>query len=158
MHGPILLEQARDTRHESAPPSGSRARRVPGLIDGDLQAVRGLLQNRIPAKMISTKHEDRPSSRQDLPLLGEKLASPLIPQPEASNGGIRNRQSGRRIAARSPALIGDIPCHFGSFPPQLGEGGLDVVTHEVEFVVTLAVSWTNSKLGRGQRETLAVLI
>ena len=53
---------------------------------------------------------------------------------------------------KPPALIGDIPCHFGSPAPQLGESGLDVVTHEVELVMALTVSWMNSELGRGQSE------
>jgi hypothetical protein len=37
----------------------------------------------------------------------------------------------------------------GSSPPQLGQGGLNVVTHEVELVMACTVSWMNGKLGRG---------
>lgn len=51
-----------------------------------------------------------------------------------------------------PALIGDIPGHFGSVAPQLGEGSLNVVTHEVELVMARAVSWADGKPGRGQSE------
>ena len=53
---------------------------------------------------------------------------------------------------KPPALIGDIPGHFGSLAFQLGEGGLNVVTHEVELVMARTVSRVNSKLGRGQSE------
>jgi hypothetical protein len=51
-----------------------------------------------------------------------------------------------------PALIGDIPRHFGSLSPQLSEGGLNVVTHEVELVMACIVSRVHGKLGRGQSE------
>jgi len=60
------------------------------------------------------------------------------------------RQADRR--EKPPALIRDIPCHFGSLASQLSEGRLDVVTHEVELVAALAVSRMNSQLGRGQAE------
>ena len=53
---------------------------------------------------------------------------------------------------KPPALIGDIPCHLHSLAPQLGQGGLDVVSHEVELVMALAVGWMNGKLGWGQSE------
>jgi hypothetical protein len=53
---------------------------------------------------------------------------------------------------KPPALIGDTPGHFGSLALQLGEGGLNVVTHEVELVMARTVSRVNSKLGRGQGE------
>jgi hypothetical protein len=49
-----------------------------------------------------------------------------------------------------PALIGDISCYFDSLAYQLGEGGLDIVTHEVELVMALTLNWMNSKLGRGR--------
>ena len=51
-----------------------------------------------------------------------------------------------------PALVGDIPRYFDSLAPQLGEGGLDVVTHEIELVMALTLDWMNSQLGRGQGE------
>jgi hypothetical protein len=51
-----------------------------------------------------------------------------------------------------PTLIGDISCHLDALAPQFGEGGLDVITHEVELVPALAVSWMNRELGRGQSE------
>src|SRR5271154_955251 len=51
-----------------------------------------------------------------------------------------------------PALVGDIPCHLDSLVPQLGEGGPDVVAHEVELVMARTVSWMNREFGRGQRE------
>jgi len=53
---------------------------------------------------------------------------------------------------KPPALIGDIPGHFDALAPQLGEGDLNVVTHEVQLVMAGAVSWVNGKLGRGQSE------
>ena len=53
---------------------------------------------------------------------------------------------------KPPALIGDIPYHFGSPALQLGEGDLDVVTHEVELMMAYTVSWVNRKLGRRQSE------
>jgi hypothetical protein len=53
---------------------------------------------------------------------------------------------------KPPALIGDIPGYFDSLAPQLGEGGLNVVTHEVEPVTAHIVSWVNGKLGRRQSE------
>jgi hypothetical protein len=53
---------------------------------------------------------------------------------------------------KPPALIRDITCHFDSLAPQLGQGGLNVVTHEVELVMACTVSWVNGKLGRGQSE------
>jgi hypothetical protein len=48
---------------------------------------------------------------------------------------------------KPPSLVRDIPCHFDSFAPQFGEGGLDVVTHEIELVMALTVNWMNCKLG-----------
>jgi hypothetical protein len=60
------------------------------------------------------------------------------------------RQADRR--KRPPALIRDVTCHFDSLAPQLGQGGLNVVTHEVELVTACTVSWVNGKLGRGQSE------
>ena len=53
---------------------------------------------------------------------------------------------------KPPALIRDVTCHFDSLAPQLGQGGLNVVTHEVELVMACTVSWVNRKLGRGQSE------
>ena len=53
---------------------------------------------------------------------------------------------------KPPALIRDITCHFDSLASQLGQGGLNVVTHEVELVMACTVSWVNGKLGRGQSE------
>ena len=53
---------------------------------------------------------------------------------------------------KPPALIGDIPRHFGSPGCQFGEGFLDVVTHEVELVMALTVSRMDSKLGWGKGE------
>jgi hypothetical protein len=48
----------------------------------------GLLQNRILAKMISTEHPDRPSSRQVLPTFrarsGPRLSIPPTKNPEPS--------------------------------------------------------------------------
>jgi len=52
----------------------------------------------------------------------------------------------------SPALIGDIPCHLGAPALQFGQGGLDVVTHEIKLMTAPAVSWMNRELGRGQGE------
>jgi hypothetical protein len=51
-----------------------------------------------------------------------------------------------------PALIRDVPCRFDSIAPQLSEGGMDVVAHQVELVAALAVGRVNRKLGRGQGE------
>jgi len=71
--------------------------------------------------------------------------------PGLVNGKFRAiRQADR--GQQPPALIGDIPRHFGSLAPQLGQGGQDVVAHEVELVMALAVSGMNSELGRGQGE------
>jgi hypothetical protein len=53
---------------------------------------------------------------------------------------------------KPPTLIGDIPGHFDSLASQLGEGGLDVVAHEIELVMALAVSWMSRKLGRGRAQ------
>jgi hypothetical protein len=53
---------------------------------------------------------------------------------------------------QSPALIGDVPRHFGSLPPEFGEGGVDVVTHQVELVMAVAVGRMNGKFCRGQGE------
>ena len=53
---------------------------------------------------------------------------------------------------KPPALIGDIPRHFGSPGCQFGERVLDVVTHEVELVMALTVSRMDSKLGWGKGE------
>ena len=53
---------------------------------------------------------------------------------------------------KPPALIRYVTCHFDSLAPQLGQGGLNVVTHEVELVMACTVSWVNGKLGRGQSE------
>ena len=53
---------------------------------------------------------------------------------------------------KPPALVGDISCHLGSLAPQFGEGGLDIVTHEVKLVMTVTVSWMNRELGRRQSE------
>ena len=38
-----------------------------------------------------------------------------------------------------PPLIGDVARHFDAFGPQLGQGGLDVVTHQVQLVPPVAV-------------------
>lgn len=80
-------------------PSGSKWRRMPGLVDGKLRAV------------WQADYCEKP-----------------------------------------PALIGDIPGHFGSLAPQLGEGGLNVITHEVQLVMARTFSRVNSKLGRRQSE------
>jgi hypothetical protein len=73
--------------------------------------------------------------------------------PGLIDGQLRSvRQADRR--EKTPALIGDLPCHLGSLGLQLGQGGLDVVAHEVELLMTRtrAVSGMNRKLGRGQGE------
>ena len=51
-----------------------------------------------------------------------------------------------------PALVGHFPCHFDSPGPQVGEGGLDVITHEVKLVAAFAVGRVDSELGRRQGE------
>jgi hypothetical protein len=51
-----------------------------------------------------------------------------------------------------PALIGDVPGHLGALALQLGEGGLNVVTHEVKLVTACTIGWMNGKLGRGESE------
>jgi len=53
---------------------------------------------------------------------------------------------------QAPALIGDVPRHFRSFVPQLGECGMDVVTHQVKLVVAVPVGWMNGKLSRSHDE------
>src|ERR1700757_645875 len=53
---------------------------------------------------------------------------------------------------KPPALVRDVTCHFASLAPQLGQGGLNVVTREVELVMACTVSWVNGKLGRGESE------
>jgi hypothetical protein len=53
---------------------------------------------------------------------------------------------------KPPALIRDVTCHLDPLAPQLGQGGLNVVTHEVELVMAWTVGWVNGKLGRGQSE------
>ena len=50
----------------------------------------------------------------------------------------------------SPALIGDVPRHFGSLVFQFGESGVDVVAHQVELVTALPIGWMDSELGRRQ--------
>jgi MFS family permease len=79
--------------------SGLKGRRVPGLIDRKLRAVR--------------------------------------------------QADGRE---QPPALIGDVPGHFDSLASQLGQGGLDVVTHEIELVMALTLGWMNRELSRRQSE------
>jgi hypothetical protein len=51
-----------------------------------------------------------------------------------------------------PSLIGDITRHLDAFGLQLGEGGMNVVTHQIKLVAAVAVSRMNSQLGRRQRE------
>ena len=51
-----------------------------------------------------------------------------------------------------PALIGHAARHLDSFVPQFGEGGVDVVTHQVKLMAALTVGRMNSKLGGGQGE------
>ena len=46
---------------------------------------------------------------------------------------------------KPPALVGHFPCHFNSLAPQVGEGGLDVVAHEVKLVTGLTVGRVNGK-------------
>jgi len=53
---------------------------------------------------------------------------------------------------KPPALIRDIPGHFDPPAPQLGQGGLNVVAHEVELVMASTIGWVNGKLGWGQSE------
>ena len=53
---------------------------------------------------------------------------------------------------KPPALIGHFPCHFGSLGPEVGEGGMDVVTHQVKLVTGPALGRVNGELGRGQGE------
>lgn len=53
---------------------------------------------------------------------------------------------------QTPAQIGDVARYFDAFGPQLGEGGLDVVTHQVKLMTPVTVTWMNSHLGRRQRE------
>jgi hypothetical protein len=36
-------------------------------------------------------------------------------------------------------LIGDLPRHLGSLAPQLSQGGVDVVAHQVELVMARTV-------------------
>ena len=50
----------------------------------------------------------------------------------------------------SPALIGDVPRHFGSLVFQFGESGVDVVAHQVELVTALPIGRMDSELGRRQ--------
>ena len=60
---------------------------------------------------------------------------------------------------KPPALVGHFPCHFNSLAPQVGEGGLDVVTHEVKLVTGLTVGRVNGELGRRQgKETAAARV
>jgi hypothetical protein len=71
--------------------------------------------------------------------------------PGLINSQLRSvRQADR--GKKPPALIADITCHFDSLAPQLGQGGLNVVTHEVELVMACTLSWVNGKFGRGQSE------
>lgn len=71
--------------------------------------------------------------------------------PGLINGEVRAVwQADRR--KKPPALVADITCHFDSLAPQLSEGGLDVVTHEVELVMACPISGVNGQLGRGQGE------
>jgi hypothetical protein len=59
-------------------------------------------------------------------------------------------QADRRQAP--PALVGDLPCHGDSLGSQLGEGGVDVVAHQVQLVTALAGGRMDSELGRRQGE------
>jgi len=53
---------------------------------------------------------------------------------------------------QAPAHIGDLLRDFGSLTLQLGEGGVDVVAHQVELVAALPVGRVDGKLGGGQGE------
>ena len=70
--------------------------------------------------------------------------------------GFVDRQfSAVRQADRSqqpPALIGYLSRDFDPFAPQFGEGGMDVITHQVKLMAAVSVGRMNRKLGRGQGE------
>jgi len=53
---------------------------------------------------------------------------------------------------QSPALIGDLPRHLDALAPQVGEGRLDVVAHEVKLVVPSTVSRVHREFGRRHGE------
>ena len=58
------------------------------------------------------------------------------------------RQADRR--QQSPPPIGDVPRHLDALGAQLGEGGVNVITHQVQLMTAVTVGRMHRQLGRRQ--------
>jgi hypothetical protein len=51
-----------------------------------------------------------------------------------------------------PSLVGNVAGYRHALGPQFGQGGVDVIAHQVQLVAASPVGRVNGELGRGQGE------